>query len=132
MREKNLRKSGIKALTLSPVKMDDIKGVTLDERARLVLLTLGRTQAEIRSAYLRLANRCHPDKAAGDTLRFQVVNEAYEFLSQGRISKKPLLADDELVIQVIGRQLEPLIDRQKEWKEYEHSQRERFYGVGVV
>ncbi len=122
----------MKKLAVSPGGVDDIKGTTLEERAKLVLMTLGGTQAEIRRAYLRLANRCHPDKAGGNTLRFQVINEAYELLSQGRISRKPLLADDELVVRIIGRQVEPLINRQKEWERFERAHRERFYGVGVV
>jgi hypothetical protein len=52
------------ALTLD--RTDDIRGVTLEERARLVLLTLGRTPAEIRKAYRRLARKHHPGTKAGD------------------------------------------------------------------
>jgi len=111
---------------------DDIKGVTLEERAKLVLLTLGRTPAEIRGAFRRLAKRHHPDRAGGDTEKFQLVNEAYEFLTKGTISKRPLLADDELIVRTTGKHVEPLIDRQKEWEKYERWRRDHFYGVGVV
>jgi len=122
----------VKTLALTPEDIDDIKGVTLEERAKLVLLTLGRTPDDIRKAYRKLAKRYHPDTAGGNTERFQVISEAYEFLTQGTILKRPLLADDELIVRVTGRQVEPLIDQQKEWKKYEKWRREHFYGMGVV
>lgn len=50
-------------LTLTVENMDDIKGVTLEERAKLVLLTLGRTPDSIHKAYRRLAKQHHPDAA---------------------------------------------------------------------
>ena len=112
--------------------MDDIRGVTLEERARLVLFTLGKTADEIRRAYRKMAVRHHPDRTGGNTLRFQLINEAYEFLTQGAIPKKPLLADEALIIRLVGRQVEPLLDKQKAWEEYERWRRAQFYGVGVV
>lgn len=122
----------MRTLVRSKENTDDIRGVTLEDRARLVLLTLGTTPASIHKAYRKMANRYHPDKAGGNTLRFQVINEAYELLTRGTISTKPLLADDRLIVRLVGRQVEPLIDMQKEWEEYERWRRERFYGVGVV
>ena len=112
--------------------IDDIKGNTLEERAMLVLLTLGRTPDDIRKAYRKLAKQYHPDTAKGNTRKFQLINEAYEFLTKGKMTQRPLLADDELIIRIIGRQVEPLIKRQAEWKKYEQWRREHFYGVGVV
>jgi len=118
------------ALTLD--RADDIRGVTLEERAKLVLMTLGRTPADIRKAYRRLARQHHPDTQAGDKETFQVVSEAYTLLTGGSVPKRPLLADDKLLLKVTGRQVEPLIDKQKQWEEYERWRREHFYGVGVV
>ena len=112
--------------------IDDIKGVTLEERAWLVLATLGKTPNEIRKAYCRLAKRHHPDTAGGNSLKFKVINEAYQLLAKGQISKRPLLADDELVMAITGRRVRPLLNRQKEWEEYEHWHRQRFYGAGVI
>ena len=111
---------------------DEIKGVTLEERARMVLLTLGRTPNEIRGAFRRLAKRYHPDKKRGDSLKFKVINEAYQLLAKGQISKRPLLADDELILKITGRRAAPLLDRQKEWEEHERWRRAKFYGVGVI
>jgi hypothetical protein len=118
------------ALTLD--RTDAIRGVTLEERARLVLLTLGRTPAEIRKAYRRMARQHHPDTQAGDKETFQVINEAYTLLTGGSVPKRPLLADDRLLLKVAGRRVAPLIDRQKQWEEYERWRREHFYGVGVL
>ena len=112
--------------------MDDIKGVTLEERAKLILLTLGQTPESIHKAYRKLAKQYHPDVANGDARKFQVINEAYYFLTEGRIPKRPLLADDELLVSVTGKQVEPLIDYQKEWEKYERWRRDRFYGIGVI
>ncbi len=119
-------------LALAFDNIDDINGVTLEERAKLVLLTLGRTPDDIHKAYRKLAKRYHPDTGSGSTEKFQMINEAYEFLTKGTISKNPLLADDDLLIRVTGKQIEPLINRQKEWKKYEKWRRGRFYDVGVV
>lgn len=111
---------------------DDIKGVTLEERAKLVLLTLGRTPEEIKTAYRKLARQHHPDKPGGDTVTFQVINEAYTLLTGGSMPKNPLLADDVLILKITGRRVQPLIDKQKKWEEYERWRRDHFYGVGVV
>ena len=122
----------MKTLTLSFDNVNDIKGFTLEERAKLVLLTLGKTPDHIHKAYRKLVKRHHPDTASGSTEKFQVINEAYEFLTKGTIPKSPLLADDELIIRVTGRQVEQLIDQQKEWKKYEKWRRDHFFGSGVV
>ncbi|NLB60094.1 MAG: DnaJ domain-containing protein [Lentisphaerae bacterium] len=112
--------------------MEEIKGFTLRERAQLVLLTLGKTPAEIQRAYRRRAKRYHPDMRGGNAEKFQVINEAYELLAKGHIPKRPLLANDELLAKVIGKRLALLIDRQKEWEEYDRWMKDRFYGVGVL
>ena len=122
----------MKTLTKMIANTDDIKGITLEERARLVLATLGKTPDEIRKAYRRLAKRHHPDTAGGNSLKFKVINEAYQLLAKGQISKRPLLADDEIILKIAGRRAAPLINRQKEWEEHERWYRDRFYGVGVV
>jgi len=119
-------------LTLTFDGTDDIRGVTIVERAKLVLMTLGRTPAEIRNAYRRQAQAHHPDAETGDKETFQVISEAYTLLKDGSVPKRPLLADDELVLKVTGRRVEPLIDKQKQWEEYERWRREHFYGVGVI
>lgn len=111
---------------------DDIRGVTLEERAKLVLLTLGRTPSEIRKAYRKLARKHHPDVSGGDKETFQVITEAYTFLAGGSMPKKALLADDDLLLRVTGCHVAPLIDKQKEWEKYERWRREHFYGCGVV
>ena len=121
----------MKTLTKTIENTDDIRGGTLEERARLVLLTLGRTPDEIRKAFRRLAKRHHPD-TGGDSIKFKVINEAYQLLAKGQISKRPLLADDELILKMTGRRAALLIDKQKEWEEHERWHRDRFYGVGVV
>jgi len=122
----------MKSLNTTLDLVDNIKGVTLEERAKLVLLTLGRTLPDIRKAYRRLARQHHPDTQAGDKETFQVVNEAYTLLTGGSVPKRPLLADDRLLLKVTGRRVEPLIDKQKQWEEYERWRREHFYGIGVV
>lgn len=121
----------MKTLTKTIADIDNIKGVTLEERARLVLATLGKTPEEIRNAFRRLAKRHHPD-TGGDAIKFKVINEAYQLLARGQISKRPLLADDELVMTITGRHVKPLLNKQKEWEEYERWHRQKFYSVGVV
>ena len=122
----------MRTLTQTLGNTDDIKGVTLEERARMVLLTLGRTPDEIHRAFRRLARRYHPDMASGDSVKFKIINEAHQLLAKGRISKRPLLANDKLILKITGRRAAPLIDRQKEWEQHERWRRNRFYGVGVV
>ncbi|MFA5043789.1 MAG: J domain-containing protein [Kiritimatiellia bacterium] len=106
---------------------DNIKGVTLKERAQMVLLTLGRTPAEINRAFRHLAKLHHPDTKGGDTLKFKLINEAYQFLAKGQISKRPLLADNELVMTITGRRVASLLNRQKEWEEYERWHKAHFH-----
>ena len=119
-------------LTLTFENIDNIKGITLEERAKLVLLTLGRTSNCIHKAYRKLAKQCHPDITNGDTQKFQIINEAYHFLTEGKLPKRPLLADDDLIVSVIGKHVEPLIDKQKEWEEYERWRILHFYDNGAI
>ncbi len=122
----------MKTVALSLDHVNDIKGFTLEERAKLVLLTLGKTPADIHRAYRRLAKRHHPDAQDGSTEKFQVINEAYELLAKGRISKRPLLADDELIARLMGKRFAVLIDLRKELEEYDQWIKNRFYGIGVL
>ena len=122
----------MKTLTKAVENTDDIKGRTLEERARMVIWALGGTSSEIHRAFRRLAKRYHPDKGCGDLLKFKVINEAYQLLAKGKISKRPLLADDELILKITGRRMAPLIRKQKEWAEHERWHRNKFYGVGVI
>ncbi|MBU0713749.1 MAG: J domain-containing protein [Verrucomicrobia bacterium] len=93
----------------------------------MVLLTLGRTPDEINQAFRRLAKLHHPDTEGGDALKFKVINEAYQFLAKGQISKRPLLADDELVMTITGRRVASLLNRQKEWEEYDRWHKAHFH-----
>jgi len=111
---------------------DGLRGVTLEERAKLVLLTLGRTPVEIRKAYRKLAKRHHPDVSPGGRDAFQLISEAYSVLTGGPLPGKPLLGDDALVMKVAGRRVAPLLDKQEQWKKYERWRRAQFYGHGVV
>ena len=108
--------------------MDDIKGRTLEERAKLVLGTLGKTSRQIKQAYRNLAKQYHPDNGEINTKYFQIVNEAYEFLTKGVIGKNPLLAKDNLIVKLTGKFVVPLFDKQQEWEEYERWRRHHFYG----
>ncbi|MBN1675161.1 MAG: J domain-containing protein [Kiritimatiellae bacterium] len=121
--------SGLRCLVDLP---DDVRGVTLEERAKLVLLTLGRTASEIRQAYRKLAKRHHPDISRGGREAFQLISEAYCLLTGGRLPRRSLLADDEWVMKVAGRRVAPLLDKQAEWVKYERWRRARFYGEGVI
>lgn len=112
----------------SRTRFDDIRGVTLEERARLVLQTRERRADRILSAYRRMAKRFHPDNPGGNRLFFQVVSEAFELLSKGRTAKRPLLADDNLLKRILGRKVQPLVDKQREWEEHERWRRRHFYG----
>lgn len=44
------------------------------------------SQAVIKRAYRRLAQKLHPDKPSGDAERYKLIKEAYEFLTSGRSS----------------------------------------------
>ena len=90
------------------------------------------SEQEIKRAYRRLARKYHPDTKAGDKETFQVITEAYTLLTGGSVSKRALLASDQLLLKITGRRVEPLIDKQKQWEEYEHWRREHFYGEGVI
>lgn len=122
----------MKSLAQTTDNIDDIKGITLEERARLVLATLGKATDDIHKAYRRLAKRHHPDTAGGSSLKFKVINEAYQLLAKGQSSKRLLLADDELIMTITGRRVKPLLNKQKEWEEHERWHRQKFYGVGVI
>ncbi|MFN2351691.1 MAG: DnaJ domain-containing protein [Kiritimatiellia bacterium] len=106
---------------------DHIRGVTLRERAQLVLMTLGRTPDEINRAFRRLAKRHHPDAAGGDEIKFKMINEAYQLLNGDRTPKHPLLAVDELVMRTVGRQVAALLHRQQEWINYERKHHAQFH-----
>ena len=113
------------------ISLNSIKGRTLEERAKLILCTLGRNPLEIKRAYRRLAHQHHPDKQ-GDEERFKLITEAYEILMEGKYPKRPktsLLANDELVITYTGRRVEVLdfIQQQKEFEEYMRKHIKQFY-----
>jgi hypothetical protein len=108
-----------------------LEGTTLEERAKLVLLTLGKTPGDVRRAYRRMVKRYHPDLASGDAAALQLVQESYLLLSGKRLPRQPLLARDEVLARAIGRRVVPLIDRQKEWDKYESWRKDHFYDAGV-
>ncbi|NLB55535.1 MAG: DnaJ domain-containing protein [Lentisphaerae bacterium] len=95
-------------------------------------MTCGKSKKEIQDAFRKKAAEYHPDKIGGDKEKFQLANEACEFLLSGSIPKIPLLANDELVIACVGRKVEPLLNRQKEWDEYDKWSKDKFFGIGVV
>lgn len=86
-------------------------GHTLEARALLVLRTRGGRLETLRAAYRKAAKRYHPDKQGGDKTKFQVVNEAYAFLVRGVLPKRPLLANDMLVAEMVGKTVAPLSAR---------------------
>lgn len=108
-----------------------LEGTTLEERAKLVLLTLGKTPDDVRRAYRRMVKLYHPDLASGDAVALQLVQESYLLLSGKRLPRQPLLARDEVLARAIGRRVFPLIDRQKEWDRYESWRKEHFYDADV-
>jgi len=120
-------------MSLQDINLDDIRGITLEERARLVLKTLARTPDELRNAYRKMAAKYHPDRPHGDSEKFKLINEAYEFLSgswQPKRIETALLANDELVMNFTGRAVGILdfIKAQKEFEEYMRWHRNHFYG----
>lgn len=114
-------------LSISAADLDDIRGRTLEERAKLVLMTLGRTSSDIKKAYRKMAQQHHPDMREGDTRNFQLINEAYTLLTGGALPGTPMLADDQRVMSVCGKSVLPLVNKQKKWQEYERWRREHFY-----
>ena len=113
------------------IDLDSLQGRTLEERARLILLTLGRTDIEIKVAYRKMARQYHPD-AQGDEEKFKLVCEAYNTLMYGKMPKRKetsLLADDALVIAFTGKKVEVLdfIKQQKEFEEYMKKHIKQFY-----
>ena len=124
-------------IILQKENSDNIKGVTLEERAKLILLTLGRNIYEIKKAYRKMAFKYHPDRLDGDQEKFKLINEAYEILMEGKYPKRvelSLLAKDGLVIAFTGRKIAVLdfIKQQKEFQEYETWCKNHFYGVGAL
>jgi curved DNA-binding protein CbpA len=124
-------------LTMSIDHLNDLSGRTLEERAKLILCTLGRTPEEIHKAYRKMSFIHHPDKLTGDADKFKLVNEAYKILIEGKYPKRKetsLLADDRKVIAFIGKRIEVLdfINAQTEFEEYERWHGNHFYGVGVI
>ena len=106
--------------------IDYIKGETLKERAILVLC-LSDSKKGIDHKYRELAKRFHPDVFDGDKIKFQVINEAYHFLKSNIISKNPLMNDDNLIMEILGRKIEPILNKQKEWEKYEEWRINQFY-----
>ena len=114
------------------INLDGIQGRTLEERAKIILCTLGRNQVEIRRAYRRLAFQYHPDKQDNDGEKFKLDVEAYEILMEGKYPKRletSLLANDGLVVEFTGRRVEVLdfIQQQKEFEEYMRKHIKQFY-----
>ncbi|MDO8537009.1 MAG: molecular chaperone DnaJ [bacterium] len=50
---------------------------------KILGITKGASEEEIKKAYRRLAHQHHPDKAGGDEKKFKEINEAYQVLSDG-------------------------------------------------
>jgi curved DNA-binding protein CbpA len=86
----------------------NIRNRTLVERARLVLRTDGTSDFALRQAYRELARRHHPDLTGGNSRRFQLVREAFVLLTEGKLPKHPLLADDDLVSAMIRLPEKPM------------------------
>ncbi len=123
----------MKNLILVGENLNDILGRTLEERAKLVLYTLGKTPEAVQKAYRRMASRYHPDKPTGDADRFKLINEAYELLMHGKYPKRKetsLLANDQSVIEFTGKKVEILdfIKSQRGFEAYEKWRRAHFYG----
>ena len=119
-----------KALELKE-QVATLEGTTLEERAKLVLLTLGKTPGDVRRAYRRSVKLYHPDLASGDAVALQLVQESYLLLSGKPLPRHPLLAQDEVLGCAIGRRVAPLIERQKEWDKYESWRKDHFYDADV-
>jgi len=45
------------------------------------------TLAEVKKAYRKMANKCHPDKETGDEEKFKKINQAYEDIKSGKANK---------------------------------------------
>ena len=86
----------------------DIRARTLVERARLVLRTDATSAFALRQAHRERARRHHPDLTGGHSRHFQLVREAYILLTEGKLPKHPLLADDELVSAMIRLPEKPM------------------------
>ena len=99
---------------------------SLEKRARQVLRPSGDTREALREAYRCLAKRHHPDADRGNSRHFQVVREAYALLAFGEISNPSLLADDELIIELTKRRVEPL-EGDEGMKSYARKVREQFF-----
>jgi hypothetical protein len=124
-------------INLQKENSESMHGVTLEERAKLILLTLGQNAEEIKKAYRKMAFKHHPDVLNGNQEKFKLVNEAYEILMHNKYPKRielSLLANDELVMDFTGRKIVVLdfIKQQKEFQEYENWSKNHFYGVGVL
>jgi len=111
----------------------NVESTTLRERAALVLrVDENASKANIAFAYRKLVKQYHPDMEGGDADIFRVISEAYALLTMGKISRRPLLSDDELVSRIIGTSIEPLVDALTESEKYKQWHKSHFYGVGVV
>lgn len=112
--------------------VDYIEGETLEERAILILYLSKDSKGNIDQKYRKLAKRFHPDISYENRIKFQIINEAYKFLKYGIIGKNPLMSNDDLIIEILGCRIKPLINKQKKWKEYEQWRMNQFYGFGVI
>jgi len=53
----------------------------MEDYYKILGVTRGASEAEIKKAYRRLAHKYHPDKPGGDESKFKKINEAYQVLS---------------------------------------------------
>ncbi len=107
--------------------IQELRGRTLEERAKLVLQADGASLHGLRRAYRRMARRHHPDLDGGDTRSFQMIHEAYALLARGELPRHPLLEDDELVLQVIGQTDEPPLQGEAAHEAYRKWHRSHFF-----
>ncbi len=126
-------------LNLQKENFDAIRGVTIEERARLVLHTLRKNIPDITLAYRKLASKYHPDKNSKNPEYMKLINEAYGILKNKKYPKNlglSLLANDNLIIKFTGRKIGVLnfIKQQKESEKYNNWVKNQFYGsdAGVI
>jgi len=121
-----VRKPTLRTLPPTNMRQDDTKRVALEERARLVLMTLDLQTERTRRTFQRHANQHHPGKTDDNKEKCRLRTEAYALLTRGAIPKRPMLADDDLMARVIGKRVQPLINRQEELEAHMEWYREQF------
>ena len=125
-------------LTSEKTILADIKGITLKERAKLILGTMGRTPWDIKKAYREMAIKYYPrNECTGDEQKFKMVHEAYKILCEEKLPSRLeycLITDEGLVANFMGRSVEVLdfLKKQEEFLKYETWRRNKFYGNGVI